>query len=356
MWAVERYLGHWDGYSRPQQPNNYYLLSEAAGSLPDAALGHRSDLGRPTSLRRRRRRPVRSSAWRTTSCAAMYRRSLREAAIRDRRRPPSTPSPRRPPALLAALGGTRTGIAEPAARVRPLTRSPPAVARAPATSSRARPRRTRRLRRASRPKPPARRHRSRASQPEHDRRRRRRPATVATATVSRRRREPVPGDEVDFTLVRPGCPGRHAGRPPERHLHASRSPLRPRSGRATITATDSSVGPGALTRPRMLTQTRGPAAADRASSCSPTRSLADGSSTTTATADDHRRPGRTRLAGGRGDRSPRSTAPMHVGRSRPRRRHLLGRDHRHRPWSGRRRVTVRLTSRSTPARRRRPRP
>lgn len=35
MWAVERYIGHWDGYSGPMpscnQPNNYYLHSDAAG-------------------------------------------------------------------------------------------------------------------------------------------------------------------------------------------------------------------------------------------------------------------------------------------------------------------------------------
>ncbi|HEV7399350.1 MAG TPA: CotH kinase family protein [Solirubrobacterales bacterium] len=34
MWAVEKYIGHWDGYSgeaAPLKPNNYYLYSDAAG-------------------------------------------------------------------------------------------------------------------------------------------------------------------------------------------------------------------------------------------------------------------------------------------------------------------------------------
>lgn len=34
MWAVEKYVGHWDGYSGeegPLKPNNYYLYSDAAG-------------------------------------------------------------------------------------------------------------------------------------------------------------------------------------------------------------------------------------------------------------------------------------------------------------------------------------
>ena len=35
MWAVEKYIGHWDGYAggwrRPPTPNNYYLYSDPAG-------------------------------------------------------------------------------------------------------------------------------------------------------------------------------------------------------------------------------------------------------------------------------------------------------------------------------------
>ena len=54
MWAVEKYIGHWDGYAGdpPTSPNNYYLHSDAAG-VHDAALGHRPDLGRAAAVRRR---------------------------------------------------------------------------------------------------------------------------------------------------------------------------------------------------------------------------------------------------------------------------------------------------------------
>jgi len=31
MWAVERYIAHWDGYSSPFRPHNYYLYSDPAG-------------------------------------------------------------------------------------------------------------------------------------------------------------------------------------------------------------------------------------------------------------------------------------------------------------------------------------
>jgi len=36
MWAVEKYIGHWDGYSGeagPKKPNNYYLYSDAGGQF-----------------------------------------------------------------------------------------------------------------------------------------------------------------------------------------------------------------------------------------------------------------------------------------------------------------------------------
>jgi CotH kinase protein len=36
MWAVEKYIGHWDGYSgrsAPKQPNNYYLYSDPLGKF-----------------------------------------------------------------------------------------------------------------------------------------------------------------------------------------------------------------------------------------------------------------------------------------------------------------------------------
>lgn len=33
MWAVERYIAHWDGYSGHAQPNNYYLYSDLLGEF-----------------------------------------------------------------------------------------------------------------------------------------------------------------------------------------------------------------------------------------------------------------------------------------------------------------------------------
>ncbi|MFL5872188.1 MAG: CotH kinase family protein [Solirubrobacterales bacterium] len=33
MWAVERYVGHWDGYSGRTQPHNYYLYSDPLGEF-----------------------------------------------------------------------------------------------------------------------------------------------------------------------------------------------------------------------------------------------------------------------------------------------------------------------------------
>ena len=58
MWAVEKYIGHWDGYSGEAsafQPNNYYLYSDPSGPLPDAPLGHRQHLGAVQANRVRRR-------------------------------------------------------------------------------------------------------------------------------------------------------------------------------------------------------------------------------------------------------------------------------------------------------------
>ena len=51
MWAVEHYIGHWDGYSGTSGPNNYFLHSDADGPLQHAAVGHRPDLvdGAPRS-------------------------------------------------------------------------------------------------------------------------------------------------------------------------------------------------------------------------------------------------------------------------------------------------------------------
>ena len=51
MWAVEKYVGHWDGYDGSRrlgagrksafEPNNYYLYSDPAGPLGVVTPSHR---------------------------------------------------------------------------------------------------------------------------------------------------------------------------------------------------------------------------------------------------------------------------------------------------------------------------
>jgi hypothetical protein len=59
MWAVEKYIGHWDSYSGREDPNNYYLYSDPDGGLPDAAVGDRRSLCQAPRLRRSGRAAVR---------------------------------------------------------------------------------------------------------------------------------------------------------------------------------------------------------------------------------------------------------------------------------------------------------
>ena len=83
MWALEKYIGHWDGYSGQKatfQPNNYYLMSEPDGRfqmLPwgtdqtwDDDLEFDSDGG-----------VLFSRCLADASCIEMYRRSLREMRV-----------------------------------------------------------------------------------------------------------------------------------------------------------------------------------------------------------------------------------------------------------------------------------
>jgi hypothetical protein len=75
MWAVERYLGHWDGYTTK---NNYYLVSDPSGRFQMLPWGtdqtwddhHAFDGGGGLLF---------SKCLEETSCAALYRRSLRQA-------------------------------------------------------------------------------------------------------------------------------------------------------------------------------------------------------------------------------------------------------------------------------------
>jgi hypothetical protein len=82
MWAVERYIGHWDGYAgdRDGDPSNYYLHSEASG------LFRMLPWGTDQTWHRR----VTFDAWgalmfdsclRDPSCEALYRNALRQ--VRD---------------------------------------------------------------------------------------------------------------------------------------------------------------------------------------------------------------------------------------------------------------------------------
>jgi hypothetical protein len=76
MWAVERYIGHWDGYSA--SANNYYLHSDAAGEFKMLPWGtdqawirnERSRFGRAGAL-------LFNRCLRDRSCAKLYRWSLR---------------------------------------------------------------------------------------------------------------------------------------------------------------------------------------------------------------------------------------------------------------------------------------
>jgi hypothetical protein len=78
-WAVERYIGHWDGYAGTlvgTQPNNYFLHSEASGlfrMLPwgaDQTWESRLDFGRQAGI-------LLNRCLEDASCTAAYREALR---------------------------------------------------------------------------------------------------------------------------------------------------------------------------------------------------------------------------------------------------------------------------------------
>ena len=79
MWAVEKYIGHWDGYSgrvAPKQPNNYYLYSSPAGvfqMLPwgtDLTWMQRLSFDGPGGL-------LFNKCLADPACASLYRQELR---------------------------------------------------------------------------------------------------------------------------------------------------------------------------------------------------------------------------------------------------------------------------------------
>ncbi len=271
MWAVERYLGHWDGY---MTSNNYYLLSDPAGSfqmLPwgtDQTWGTQSpfDEGGGTLF-------VKCTA--DASCLRMYRRSLREAAFAIdvasfdsfatqtaalllpweelEQGSQNTRHEYDLSSIAAAVQSTRDFIANRPGQLAAWEEGQPpeapagdiAVELAPGTIVA-----------------------DGAS------------TTVATATVTDADGEPVPGDEVDFESSDPaaqvGAPVAHPNGTYTAQITSSTV-----LGPSTITATDDSVDP-ALAANATLTQTRGPAA-EIAIELQPGSIAADGSATTTAT-------------------------------------------------------------------------
>lgn len=81
MWAVEKYIGHWDGYSGeggPLMPNNYYLYSDPAGRFQMLPWGtdntwepsRRTEFGGDGGL-------LFDDCLADPACAGLYRRALR---------------------------------------------------------------------------------------------------------------------------------------------------------------------------------------------------------------------------------------------------------------------------------------
>jgi hypothetical protein len=81
MWAVEKYVGHWDGYSgeeTPLRPNNYYLYSDASGMFQMLPWGtdntwepfKKPDFAGDAGL-------LFDDCTADPSCAALYREALR---------------------------------------------------------------------------------------------------------------------------------------------------------------------------------------------------------------------------------------------------------------------------------------
>jgi hypothetical protein len=82
MWAVEKYVGHWDGYSgeeTPLRPNNYYLYSDASGMFQMLPWGtdntwepfKKPDFTGDAGL-------LFDDCTADPTCAALYREALRE--------------------------------------------------------------------------------------------------------------------------------------------------------------------------------------------------------------------------------------------------------------------------------------
>ena len=93
MWAVEKYIGHWDGYSGMignYQPNNYFLHSNAGGRFTMLPWGTDQTWGGTDQLWDPRLTRLNFEGWggvmfneclNDDSCFALYRRAVRE--VRD---------------------------------------------------------------------------------------------------------------------------------------------------------------------------------------------------------------------------------------------------------------------------------
>jgi hypothetical protein len=277
MWAVEKYIGHWDGYSGLEGellPNNYYLFSDLAGQfqmLPwgtdqtwSVHLGFSGDAG-----------ILFDKCLADQSCATMYRRSLRETQVAIdgdelASLASSTATLLKPWEALEQGNGDRHGVSQPEIAgavqgVREFIASRPAELANYLDGQPA-------------PEPaanlaltlaPASTIADGAS------------TTTATATVTDAEGNPVSGDEVAFSSSdgsdRIGAVTAHIDGVYTAQITSSTA-----VGTPTVTAVDTSVSPGA-TGTAVLAQTAGPAA-HVAIDLQPTSIPADGISTTTATA------------------------------------------------------------------------
>jgi len=79
MWAVERYIGHWDGYSGRDQPHNYFLYSDPLGEFQMLPWGTDQSwkltqlgFGSPGAA-------LFEACLEDSACLSIYREALREA-------------------------------------------------------------------------------------------------------------------------------------------------------------------------------------------------------------------------------------------------------------------------------------
>jgi hypothetical protein len=273
QWAVEKYIGHWDGYAGQQGgywPNNYYLYSSDAGvfqMLPwgtDQTWGDRLSFDGAAGV-------LFDKCLEDQSCAAMYRRALRELL-------PTLPplgldtlatqtamllapwqameaSPRQPYSaqqIHEGVEGTRSFAAARPAELEAFLASQPPEAAATEVAV--------------------------ASEPGSIVADGIGTATVR-ATVTGSEGEPIFGDQISFSSSDPGDHFSAVTDDGEGMYTASLSSSTS-AGTPTITATDTTAS---ISGAGSLTQTPGPAA-NVSLSLQPDSLVADGTSSTTATA------------------------------------------------------------------------